>query len=176
MRPDAGCSRIARAAPRPARSPGFSLLELLLVMALMAMGLALITGVLAGALPGQQLRTEVGSLAAELRATRARALASGVDQWFVLDTGSGAWHSGPAAGPPRRRGELASGLRIAATVALEEQTGAGEAALRFFADGSSSGGRIVLGRGGAAWRVDVAWLTGRVAVARDSGDDAGAPP
>jgi len=48
----------------------------------------------------------------------------------------------------------------------EEQRGAREAAIRFFPDGSATGGRISLGTQDAGWRVDVRWLTGEVSVAR----------
>lgn len=163
-------------APAPARrrscaprSAGFTLLELLLVVAVMASALALLGGAVAGALPGQQLRDATARLAAELRATRARAVATGEDQVFRLDPASRHWASGPAGGEARRSGLLPEGLSLRATVAREAQPGPDEAAIRFFADGTSSGGRIVLSRDSAAWRVDVAWLTGAVRVERGEG-------
>lgn len=156
--------------PFPARpAAGFSLLELLLVAALMAVALALLGGAVAGALPGQQLREASARLAAELRATRARALATGEHQAFALDPATRQWRSGPIEGEARRRGELPSSLTLAATVAREAQPGPEVAAILFFADGSSTGGRIVLRREAAAWRVDVAWLTGAVRVERGAG-------
>ena len=39
-------------------------------------------------------------------------------------------------------------------------------AVLFFGDGASTGGRIQLSHGRAAWNVDVAWLTGDVALHR----------
>jgi len=40
-------------------------------------------------------------------------------------------------------------------------------AIRFFPDGSSTGGRVILKRddGDAGWQVGVNWLTGRILVA-----------
>jgi general secretion pathway protein H len=160
--------------PRAA-SAGFTLIEALVVMALMATAFALFAGALLGALPGQQLRTAAGQMAAEMRATRARAVATGVDQSFVVDTRSRHWRSGPsdavadAKGGARRSGDVDDALALGATVAREEQPGPGVAAIRFFADGSSTGGRVVLRRGDAAWRVDVNWLTGAVRVERGDG-------
>jgi len=158
-----------RRTPPVRRPAGFSLLELLLVAALMASALALLGGAVAGALPGQQLREASGRLAAELRATRARALATGEHQAFALDPATRRWSSGPVDGEPRRRGELPATLTLAATVAREAQPGPDVAAILFFADGSSTGGRIVLRREAAAWRIDVAWLTGAVRVERGAG-------
>jgi general secretion pathway protein H len=36
------------------------------------------------------------------------------------------------------------------------------ASIRFFADGSSTGGRITLEREHAAWKIDINWLTGQI--------------
>lgn len=169
------------------QAAGFTLIEALVVMALMATAFALFAGALVGALPGQQLRDATHRLAAEMRATRARAVATGVDQSFVIDTQARTWRSGaseafvdafapmpgtkPSAsgGGVRRQGELDDALALGATVAREEQPGPGIAAIRFFADGSSTGGRVVVRRGDAAWRVDVNWLTGAVRVERGEG-------
>ena len=150
---------------------GFTLIEALVVLAIMATAFALFAGALLGAMPGQQLRSATGTLAAEMRATRARAVASGVDQSFIIDTQARQWRSGPSAGgDARRSGELDDALPLGATVAREEQPGPGVAAIRFFADGSSTGGRVVVRRGDAAWRVDVHWLTGTVRVERGEGE------
>ena len=170
------------------RAAGFTLIEALVVMALMATAFALFAGALVGALPGQQLRDTTHRLAAEMRATRARAVATGVDQSFVIDTQARTWRSGgsdalgdPPAAPPgtkpgassndgvRRQGAIDATLELGATVAREEQPGPGLAAIRFFADGSSTGGRVVVRRGDAVWRVDVNWLTGAVRVERGEG-------
>jgi general secretion pathway protein H len=153
------------------RAAGFTLIEALVVLALMATAFALFAGALVSAMPGQQLRDATHRLAAEMRATRARAVATGVDQSFVIDTQARTWRSGAsdADGDARRRGELDDALALGATVAREEQPGPGVAAIRFFADGSSTGGRVVVRRGDAAWRVDVNWLTGAVRVERGEG-------
>lgn len=173
---------------RTTRAAGFTLIEALVVLALMATAFALFAGALVGALPGQQLHDATHRLAAEMRATRARAVATGVDQSFVIDTQARTWRSGAsealgdaspvhpgtkpgarADGGVRRQGELDEALALGATVAREEQPGPGLAAIRFFADGSSTGGRVVVRRGDAAWRVDVNWLTGAVRVERGEG-------
>jgi general secretion pathway protein H len=157
------------------RVRGFTLIEALVVLALMAAAFALFAGALLGAMPGQQLRSATGQLAAEMRATRARAIATGIDQSFIVDTQARAWRSGASdalageGGEARRSGTLPEALALGATVAREEQPGPGVAAIRFFADGSSSGGRVVVRRGDAAWRVDVNWLTGAVRVERGEG-------
>jgi general secretion pathway protein H len=46
------------------------------------------------------------------------------------------------------------------------QPSPGEGAIRFFADGASTGGRIQVSLKGATWNIDVAWLTGQVKLRR----------
>ena len=64
------------------------------------------------------------------------------------------------------RGAVAS-LAVRFTGAREAQARAGEGAILFFPDGGSTGGRVTLASGRAAWSVDVGWLTGEVRLLRD---------
>lgn len=148
---------------------GFTLLEVLVVVALIATASAVLLGAMSGALPGQQLRDATGRMAAEMRATRARALATGRDQLFEIDIPAHRWQAGGTGASMTRSGAWPEAINVSATAAREEQLRAETAVIRFFADGSSTGGRVVLRRGDAAWRIDVAWLTGTVRVERGEG-------
>lgn len=53
---------------------------------------------------------------------------------------------------------------VVKTSAREDQANATTGRIRFFPDGSSTGGRITLKRGQREWHVNVAWLTGAVSV------------
>lgn len=143
---------------------GLTLLEMLVVVALMATLAGIAAMVLGRALPGRELHAAARQVADELRFTRARAIASGREQSFVLDVDARTWR-----GVGERAGELPDSLEIIATTAREEQPARGEAAVRFFPEGASTGGRFVLRRDRAAWRVDVAWLTGEVTLSRGEG-------
>jgi general secretion pathway protein H len=48
--------------------------------------------------------------------------------------------------------------------AQSELTGEGQGNVRFFADGSSTGGRVVLDRGEKSMQIDINWLTGQLEV------------
>lgn len=146
------------------RARGLTLLELLVVVALIATLAGLGAMVVGRALPGQQLRGAARELANELRFTRAQAIATGREQVFRLDVDSRRWD---AAG--KRSGELPAAIAVVATTARGEQPARREAVVRFFPEGAATGGRFVLSRDGAAWRVDVAWLTGEVTVSRGEG-------
>ena len=148
------------------RQRGFSLLELIVVVVLIAATTALAASVMTTGLPGQQLRNASRELAAQLRYTRAQAIVTGKPQLFTLDARSREWKA-----PNRRHGQLPREIEVVATGARIEQTQPELMAIRFFPEGAATGGRIVLSRERAAWQLDVEWLTGEVTIKR-----AQAPP
>lgn len=150
-----------RTASTARRSRGVSLLELVIVITLVALMSLLAAAAMGGGFKGMQLRSAAKEVAAQLRFTRTRAIATGQTQRFVIDPQAHAWQ---AAG--QRRGEIPQTLRIVFTGAREAQPARGEGAILFFADGASTGGRVQLSRESAAWNVDVAWLTGEVRLSR----------
>ena len=53
-------------------------------------------------------------------------------------------------------------IGITIVTAESELNGEGVGNIRFFADGSSTGGRITLKHGKTAWQIDINWLTGQI--------------
>ena len=143
------------------RPLGFSLIELIVVVVLIAATTALAASVMTSGLPGQQLRGAARELAAQLRFARAQAIVTGKPQRFILDTRTRQWQA-----PNGRHGLLPKQIEIVATGARIEQTRSTVVAIRFFPEGAATGGRIVLSRERAAWQIDVEWLTGEVTVKR----------
>ncbi|WFC43835.1 GspH/FimT family pseudopilin [Pseudoxanthomonas sp. SE1] len=142
---------------------GFTLLETLLVMTLMAAATLLAAMMFTGGMEGMRLRSESKEIAAQLRYTRARAIATGQPQRFLVDPRAHRWE---AAGD--RHGDIDASLSVRFTGARQAQARAGEGAILFFPDGGSTGGRVTLVAGQAAWSADVAWLTGEVRLVRDA--------
>lgn len=140
---------------------GVSLLEMLLVLALLAGVSVLAAGAMTGGLAGMQLRSEAKQLVAQLRYTRSQAIATGQPQRFTIDPQAHTWTA-----PNNRHGEIPEKLGIVFTGAREVQPRRGEGAIMFFADGASTGGRVQLNAKKAAWNIDVAWLTGEVKLQR----------
>jgi general secretion pathway protein H len=143
------------------RARGFTLLELVLVLAIIALATLLGAGAIGRGMEGLRLRSAANGVAAQLRFTRAQALATGEPQRFIIDPSAHAWTA-----PKGRHGELPASASVAFIGAREVQPSEGEGAVVFFPDGAATGGRVRLQQGGAAWQVDVAWLTGQVAVSR----------
>jgi general secretion pathway protein H len=143
------------------RQRGFTLLELIVVLVLVAAVVAMGASAMSRKMPGQQLRQDARGLAAQLRYTRAQAIASGESKLFTLDAKTREWQAGE-----HRKGRLARDIAILATGARNEQQREGIAAVRFFPEGAATGGRFLLSHGEAAWQVDVQWLTGEVTLQR----------
>ena len=140
---------------------GVSLLELLLVVAILAIASLLATAAMSGGFEGVQLRSNAKEIAAQLRYTRAHAIATGQPQRFTIDPRAHAWTA-----PNGRAGDIPEKLGIVFTGAREVQPREGEGAILFFPDGAATGGRVQLSIKRAAWNVDVAWLTGEVTLKR----------
>ena len=145
------------------RQHGYTLIELLAVLVLVAAIVALGAATITRKLPGQRLQQSAKELVAQLRYTRAQAIATGQPQVFMIDANSREWRAGE-----KRSGALSKDISIVATGARNEQQRPGVAAVRFFPEGAATGGRIVLRNERAAWQVDVQWLTGEVSLARTS--------
>lgn len=139
---------------------GFSLIEVLMVVGLMAIALALFSGVVGGGLEGMRLRNAAKEVAAQLRYARSIAISSGEATVFSLDVDSAHWTTG------RREGDLSGKPTLEVMSAAQEQVEAGVARIRFFPDGSSTGANITLSKGSARWLIEVRWLTGEIRLSR----------
>jgi general secretion pathway protein H len=142
------------------RSPssGFTLIEILAVIALIAVAVTVTAFSLHG-LDRGNLQAAGREVAADLRNTRTVAMVSHRAQWFTVDLRAGTFTA-----PRRDPRHFPTGTAVHVTSAAEDATAAGVARIRFFPDGSSTGGNIVLDLGGHNVRVDVDWLTGAVTV------------
>lgn len=149
------------------RARGFTLIEMLAALAVLAM-VAMIGAPLGlRALDGMELRSSARKLAAALAETRARAIGAGRPAVLTLDAAPPGYRiaDGPGVALPRGVALVARG---AAEIADPAPDGSGAAALRiaFFPDGSSTGGSVVLRRDGTAWHIAVDWLTGTIETRR----------
>lgn len=143
------------------RHRGFTLLEILLVLLLIAAAWALAAMIFTGGMKGVVLRDEAKQVAAQLRYTRAKAIATGRVQRFTIDPHHHTW-----AAPEQRAGRISESLIVSFYGAREASTEEGENGILFFPNGVSTGGRIHLQSGRTAMSIGVSWLTGEVRVER----------
>jgi general secretion pathway protein H len=129
-------------------SDGFTLIEMLVVLAV----LALIAGLVVARGPSRSvaldLRAATATVVGELRRGRAAAIAGDAAVTVTLDPAARAIRVGDA--PPR---------------ALPGDVALAAAAIRFTPDGAAAGGPIALAAGARRVTITVSWLTGRVSVA-----------
>jgi general secretion pathway protein H len=58
--------------------------------------------------------------------------------------------------------DIPKDIAVTVVTAQEELSGNDVASIRFFPDGSSTGGRIKLERNATNWQIDINWLTGQI--------------
>jgi general secretion pathway protein H len=138
---------------------GFTLIELLAVLFILALTAAVVVPSLGG---GQvvELKSAARSLASGLRHTRNRALNDNRSATLDLDVVK---HEFRLPGEQRVH-KLPERIDIVLFTARSEQQSAQRGAIRFFPDGSSTGGRITLSTDSLRYLVNVDWLTGRISI------------
>jgi general secretion pathway protein H len=144
------------AAPaRPGAEDGFSLVEMLVVLAILGLAAAASGPALDAVLPARRLERAAEALRAEIDRLRGEALRTGRTLHLTLDGPANRFVSSRAG---------AAAIPVAAALRVDvPHTKRGEAGdIRFLPDGSSSGGRIVLTRGTASRVLVVSALTGLV--------------
>ncbi|RUL64465.1 type II secretion system protein GspH [Dyella dinghuensis] len=110
-------------------------------------------------LASARINAAAGELAASLRATRTQAIVHGQQRIFQIDTSNATY-----SGTDKRDVRLPKGLDLSVTSAASDQSSGDVARIRFFPDGSSTGGRITLRSGRREWHVNVSWLTGAISI------------
>lgn len=142
------------------RRNGFTLLELLIVLVIAASVVTLAAPQFSRLTSAVALRSSARELASALRSARSEAIAQHRDAAVVIDLEQRTYRleGSPRAHPLGARFDLE--LLTAQSEARNKELGA----IRFFADGSSTGGRVTLAIVGQRYVVDVDWLTGRVVI------------
>lgn len=142
---------------RTRRRDGYTLVELLVVLTIIAFAAALVLPRLIPDSDAAAVRRTTSLLDMAARSARTDARLQGRDAVLVVDLDARTAEIEPSG----RRYELPARVTLTATVAETELEGA-RAGVRFFPDGGATGGRfdITAGRAAGALRID--WITGRV--------------
>lgn len=149
---------MTRTRPAAARPSGFSLVELLVVLGILAAVMIVAVPAILTGLPGLRLRSAADELAATLRGLHELAIRRQVTTEFVLNPEARLYEtSGTPA--PRKLPPVVTGIGFTTANILPDDPGA---RIRFYADGTTSGGTIRLEHKELSAWVTVEWLTGRV--------------
>ena len=131
---------------------GYTLMELLVVLAIMALFAAMAPALFSSARPGFEAEAAARFVVHDLAAARQMAIAHGGEERVVLDFAA------------RRYEILPDGIHraLSKNLSLAYRGTGGE--IDFFADGSSNGGAIVVGEGASRHGILVDWPSGRISL------------
>jgi len=144
-------------APCVSRQHGFTLLELTVVLFVVVLGFSVIGLNLSSGSDSTELKAAARDIVSALRYARGQALMTHQETTIALDLGDNSYR---VSGRDKRY-RIPETIDVTVVTAQTELTGKGTANIRFFADGSSTGGRITLERGQTSWQIDINWLTGQ---------------
>jgi general secretion pathway protein H len=140
---------------------GFTMVELLIVMVIASLVLALVGTSLSRGVSSAEMRTAARKLAASLRYTRTQAILKKEERVLTIDTENASYQA-----PDREEVVLPEGMKVQITTARSELTSEYVGGIRFYPDGGSTGGNVLLDANGRIYRVNVTWLTGDASVER----------
>lgn len=129
------------------------------VILLLAIAMAAVTFSFSKSLDTARVRAASRDLVAALRYTRGQAIVKGKPEVLMLDLDNNSY-TAPGKSPVK----LPKNMTLRLTTAAQEVTGDNVGGIRFFADGSSTGGHISVLLDRREWRINVAWLTGEIAL------------
>ncbi len=151
-------SKSGRLNPTPLGQRGFTLLELTVVLLVVVLGFSVIGLNLSSGNDSIKIKSAAREIVSALRYARGQALMTRQETTVALNLGDNTYK---VTGREKLY-KIAQAIDLTVVTAQNELSGEGTANIRFFADGSSTGGRVTLGLGEAAWRININWLTGQI--------------
>lgn len=145
------------------QAAGFTLFEILIVLLLLAI-LAGFAGLrIAGSMERSALNAASTALVADLRRARSLAIVHNEPVAVRVDVGV------PSFGiPGARTFKVSDRLKVTLFTAVNDQTTTTVGEIRFFSDGSSTGGEVTFAGDDAREYVQIDWFTGRVSVYQEA--------
>ena len=139
---------------------GFTLIELVVVLAIAALLLAIVLPFGFNRRGHDELASGAREIAGALRLARSRAILTNRPASFLVDVENG-FYRPPGAGAAHA---VPTGSHISLSTAQQEQLNAATGAIRFFPDGSSTGGGVGLSLRAEPYDIQVDRLTGGVSI------------
>lgn len=124
------------------------------------MAYTLAVPIISKVMPGTELKGAARQITAGLRRARSQAITQKVQTTLTLDVEQRQF----TLSGDKRNYALPEQLDISLLTAQSELQQAKVGSIRFYPDGSSTGGRITLASGALQYAVSVDWLTGQVTI------------
>jgi general secretion pathway protein H len=132
---------------------GYTLVELLVVLAVIGLIILSVPTLLTAARPALQAKAAARLMAEDMSAARQAAVLHGVETGIVLNAAAGRYAMVP--------GGVVRNLPKGVIMAFRSTDGN---AILFYPDGSSTGGIVLVGDAGHQHRIIAHWLSGRISL------------
>jgi general secretion pathway protein H len=142
----------------PGQERGFTLIELTIVLLIIVLGFSVIGSNISSGNQSTQLKAVARDLASALRYARGQALITHQEVSVAINLAENSYEVSNRDKIHYFSDEIDLTLVIAQDEFEDDETGH----IRFYADGSSSGGRVTLEWGNLTYLVDVNWLSGKI--------------
>ena len=142
------------------RQPGFSLLEVMMVLVIIALSYLLLPKLVFSGVSGAELRSNARAVATGLRLTRDAAINSKRESVLSLNLESREFTLPNDIRLHKLNDKLDVKLYTAEADLISDKVGT----IRFYPDGSSNGGRVTVAAGERGFEIEVDWLTGHVTI------------
>jgi general secretion pathway protein H len=139
---------------------GFTLLEILLVVVLIGIAFTLLPKMFSPGVSGADLKANARQVAGGLRLARDAAIYSRKPSFLSLDLTKRTFTVDGEEKVYALHPDVELKLYTSQADLVSDSVGT----IRFYADGSSNGGRVTVGSGARGYQIDIDWLTGRVSV------------
>jgi len=146
--------------PAGSRPNGFTLLELLIVMAIVGLTIVAVTPFVMQRTPGFEFRSAASMVTEALREARGAAIRNNREETVTFDLNEMTVRAGRSG----MTQALSPGIGVTLRTATVELEGRGVGNIRFYPDGTSTGGRVIMSSEERKATISVDWLTGRVAL------------
>lgn len=142
------------------RQSGFSLLEVMMVLVIIAMSYMLLPKLVFSGVSGAELRSNARAVATGLRLARDAAINTKRESVLSINLESREFTLPNDTRLHKLNDKLDVKLYTAQADLISDKVGT----IRFYPDGSSNGGRVTVAAGERGFEIDVDWLTGLVTI------------
>lgn len=142
------------------RSHGFSLLELMLVVLLIALIFTMVPRMLGTGVSGAELKSSVRALNSAMKLARDAAINTRREAYVTINVETREFTTTFESRTHKLNDQLTLKLFTSQADQLDQAT----ASFRFYPDGSSNGGRVTVGANEREFAIDIDWLTGRSSI------------
>ena len=142
------------------RQRGFSLLEVIVVITIIALAYTLLPQMVFSGVSGAELRSNARAVATGLRRARDAAINTKREAVMLINLENREFTLPNDAKLHKLNDKLDVKLYTSEADLISDKVGT----IRFFPDGSSNGGRVTVAAGERGFEIDVDWLTGHVTI------------